>query len=496
MQATADGFPHRPIRLIVYTSPGGLIDTTAREFARIARKHHTDQPIVVINKPGAGGIVAFEDALQMPADGHTLLAVTRSNISKLVATGREDLIDRLDWHSYLMDNAHVVITNVAEGMTSWEDLVASAEERGNSIWVGVDIGGVKHISGVKAGLQSDMNVRWIPFPSGGRAVATLLGGLGHAYLGNPRDAVGRSDLRIVAVCAPERLADFPDAPTFRELGIEGLENERIWRGLAMRQGVPDEVRSWYDELVRRVVNDPEWAAIWEGEGLNLEYKGSEAFTRMVQEDREEFRYHLERMGLLRETGSEAGVWASLLTVRGLWIMASGFAAALWLSVFVFGRTRWRECRGEAAAAGLFLALAAFAFVLTRQLPPASSVDPVGAAGVPLLWISLIALLSLYQLWRLRGGLAAAMSAVPPISRLGVLFMGGLGGYAVALPWVGYFTATLVFLPVVLIFLGLRRSPPIIAITVGWAVFVLVVFQQVLMVDLPQGRLFTQSGGDD
>jgi tripartite-type tricarboxylate transporter receptor subunit TctC len=137
----AADFPRQPIRIIVYTSPGGLIDLTARRFADIARRHAPDQPFVVINRPGGGGIVAFEEVLQQPADGYNMLAVTRSNISKIIATGRDELIERIDWHSYSMDNPHVVITNAARGAGSWEEVYQQAlTSEGRLLWLGADIG--------------------------------------------------------------------------------------------------------------------------------------------------------------------------------------------------------------------------------------------------------------------------------------------------------------------------------------------------------------------
>ncbi|MCD6121575.1 MAG: hypothetical protein J7K04_07035 [Spirochaetales bacterium] len=81
-------FPTKPINLIVYTKPGGLIDVTSRKFTDIASKY-TKATFVVINKPGAGGIVAMKYVLATPADGYTLMAVTKSNVAKVVSTGAD-----------------------------------------------------------------------------------------------------------------------------------------------------------------------------------------------------------------------------------------------------------------------------------------------------------------------------------------------------------------------------------------------------------------------
>jgi len=249
-----DGFPSQPLRLVVYTSPGGLIDVTARRFARLAQEH-ADHPVAVINRPGGGGIVAFDEVLSEPADGHRFLAVTRSNISRMVASGREDLIDRIRWQAYIMDNAHVLITNAEAGPRDYAELVETRHNGNNhQLWLGVDIGGVKHVSGVKMADKAGINMHWIPYGSGGEAVAALLGNLGTAYLGNPRDALASDKLRVVAVAAQSRLPDFPEAPTFAELGVDGLEDELIWRGFALPRDVSEDIAQWYDALIKRVIN--------------------------------------------------------------------------------------------------------------------------------------------------------------------------------------------------------------------------------------------------
>ncbi|MEA1972503.1 MAG: tripartite tricarboxylate transporter substrate-binding protein, partial [Candidatus Cloacimonadota bacterium] len=87
-QEEQNEFPQKPITVIVYTGPGGLIDITARKFVDVASKY-TNATFVVENKPGSGGIVALKRLLQLPSDGYTMFACTKSNISKIVSSGGE-----------------------------------------------------------------------------------------------------------------------------------------------------------------------------------------------------------------------------------------------------------------------------------------------------------------------------------------------------------------------------------------------------------------------
>jgi putative tricarboxylic transport membrane protein len=482
-------FPRRPIRITVYTSPGGLIDFTARKFAEIARLYHPQHPYVVVNRPGGGGIVAFEEVLRVQPDGYNMLAVTRSNISKLVASGRADLIDRIDWHSYVMDNPHVIIVNTREGLHSWQDVDRDARARdGRQLWLGVDIGGVKHVSGVKIADAANLEMRWIPYSSGGQAVAALMGGLGSVYFGNPRDAQGRQDLRVVAVAGKTRLADFPDAPTFTELGIDGLEHERIWRGFAFANGVPESVRDWHEAMMRLVTSDPLWLETWENEGVELEFLDSAVFTEIVQSDREEFLHYLGEMGFLRKSGGRSGLLSGIGEAPAAQWLKSVLLVLNILLAWLLLRSAFRSKWGELMVLSLVFSLAVLFFILTEGLPEATRIDTIGPRGIPRLWIYLmipLAMLQTYLILRDKKERKAVGSVKPWLL---FVFIGTFACYLFLLPVLGYLLATAIYIPVVLWNLKYRHLLSIAAITCCWLLFSQIIFVKLLHVDLPGGLL--------
>jgi len=483
-----DGFPERPIRIVVYTSPGGLIDITARRFAEIARKYYDDHPFVVINRPGGGGIVAFENVLAEPADGHNMLAVTRSNITKMVATGREELIDQVDWHSYIMDNPHVLITNTAEGFADWEALHRHArEETEDQLWLGVDIGGVKHVSGEKMADASGISMRWIPYSSGGEAAAALLGNLGHAYLGNPRDSLASDDLEIAVVAAEERMEQFPESPTFSELGIEGLEGELIWRGFALREGTPEPIRDWWAALAEKVATDPEWISAWENEGVNLTYRGPDEFNETVRRDREEFSRYLREIGLIDERERDRSLLERAGEPPGVYWLIAALVLLNGTLAGIMLRSHLRPLTTEMVLLTGLLSLSLLFYVMAAPLPPPSELDPISARGIPRLWALAMVPILIYLIWRLSTHGDTTQERQSPLELFG--FVGLMTAYLITMPWVGYLLASLVYMPVAIWMLGYRRPVIIILLTAGWLVFSEVVFRGVLYVDLPTGRLF-------
>ncbi len=277
-------FPEKPIKLIVYTGPGGAGDILARKFTDIASKY-TDATFVVENKKGAGGIVAMEYVATTKPDGYTLMYMTKSNISKLVSTNSDLDPMTFDWISLMQIDPECVITNNKSGIVTWEEVVADAKaKKGEQLWLGPAAGGLDHVTAQAIWKKAGISAKWVPFASGGKAKAALLGLQGVTYTGNPGEIIGKPDFSVAAVCSAERLPQFPDVPTFKELGLDGLENEVMWRGFAVKAGTPDNIIAWYDDIFEKVANDADWKKAYEPQGNMLVHKTRDDFNKLVQKD--------------------------------------------------------------------------------------------------------------------------------------------------------------------------------------------------------------------
>jgi tripartite-type tricarboxylate transporter receptor subunit TctC len=229
-------FPKKPIKLIVYTKPGGAIDVFARKFQKIAKKY-TDTTFVVVNKTGAGGVVAMKHVLSKRADGYMLAAVTRSNIGKMVSSKSNLKVDQFNWMAMMVSDPEAVITNRNQAINTWAQIVADAKAKGgNQLWVGPAAGGNDHIMALKTWQKAGIKAKWIPYGSGGKAMAALMGGHGVAYVGNPGDVIGKPDLKVAAISSKNRLTGkFANVPTFTELGIKNHDSEIMWRGFMTKK---------------------------------------------------------------------------------------------------------------------------------------------------------------------------------------------------------------------------------------------------------------------
>ncbi len=291
-------FPNKPIKLIVYTKPGGAIDVFARKFQATAKKY-TNANFVIVNKPGAGGIIALKHILSRPNDGYTLAVVTKSNIGKIVFSQNASLkIDSFDWLSMMVSDPEAIIVNKKSPINTWKILLADAIAKpGQQIWVGPAVGGNDHIMALKTWKKAGMSAKWIPYAGGGKAMTALMGKHGVAYVGNPGDVIGKPDLKVIAIASEKRLkGEFADVPTFSELGVPGLEKEIMWRGFMGKKGFPTEVASFYNDLFTKINADTQWRDFITSQGATPMYLPQSEFSTIVNAD------HLDFTSILRDLG--------------------------------------------------------------------------------------------------------------------------------------------------------------------------------------------------
>lgn len=293
-------FPVKPIKVIVYTKPGGAGDVFARKFTTIADKY-TDATFAVINKPGAGGVIAIKHILKSRADGYQLAFVTRSNIGKIVSTGGTINVDDLTWLAMMVSDPEAIITLRKSPINTWEQVVADAKAKnGKQLWVGPAAGGNDHIMAMKTWKAAGIKAKWVPYKSGGKAMAALMGGHGIAYVGNPQDVLGRPDLKVAAISSEKRLTgQFADVPTFKELGVKDLNSEIMWRGFMVKKGTPEEALKFYNDLLKKVSQDPDWRAYIQKGGADPVFYEEEKFVKIIKKDQQEFTATLKDLGIIK-----------------------------------------------------------------------------------------------------------------------------------------------------------------------------------------------------
>jgi tripartite-type tricarboxylate transporter receptor subunit TctC len=246
LNAFAQGFPSRPVRLIVPFPPGGAVDYYARAV-QPRLQEALGQPILIENRSGAGGMVGAELVAKSAPDGYTLLvgniAALAMNVgiySKMTYDPRKDLtpIVRTVAVNYVMAvHPSVPARSVAE-------FVAYAKANPGKLAYGsAGSGSAPHLATELLKQRAAIDVLHVPFKGGGPMVADLLGGQVHMVIADQANLmphVKAGKLRALAVGTTERSPVYPEIPTIAESGFPGFE-ARAWQGIAAPANLPADI---------------------------------------------------------------------------------------------------------------------------------------------------------------------------------------------------------------------------------------------------------------
>jgi tripartite-type tricarboxylate transporter receptor subunit TctC len=267
--AAAQEYPVKPVTMIVPVPPGGVADIVGRPLAATMEKA-LKQPVVVVNRTGAGGAVGMGVAAKAPADGYTIL-MALSSISIFPVSDR---INGTTPPYELKDFAPIALITadptvlVVRADSPWHDLkdfVATAKAYPNKInYSSSGVYGTLHVAMEIFANAAGIQLFHVPYQGGGPALTALLGGQVHALASGPAPAVGQikaGKVRALASWGTERLALLPDVPTFKELGYDA--EFYIWSGVFVPVATPSSITTKLRDAVRQAANSPEFKAAME-----------------------------------------------------------------------------------------------------------------------------------------------------------------------------------------------------------------------------------------
>ena len=304
--AAQDAFPARPIQLIVPFPPGGVADITGRPTAAIMSKI-LKQPIVVVNKPGAGGAVGMAQAARAAPDGYTLL-MALSSISVLPVADRLQgrtpsyELDQFAPVALISADPTVLVVRADGPYKTLKDLVEAAKARPGEINYGSSgVYGTLHVAMEIFAAAADIKLFHIPYQGGGPAVAALLGGQIDALASGPAAAMGQikgGKMRALAVWGATRLASLPDVPSMKELGYDATFF--IWSGLFAPAATPASIMDKLRQTVRQTVDDPEFKEAMIKIETPIAYLDAPEFKIFLERDAKRLAAAVERIGKVPE----------------------------------------------------------------------------------------------------------------------------------------------------------------------------------------------------
>ncbi len=252
--AAAQDYPTKQIRLVVSFSPGGPTDLLARGLARYLSTLWK-QPVIVDNKPGAGGIVTSTTVLDAARDGYTLgvysdgFSIAPAIYAKLPFDAERDFVPI----AQLARGANVVVVAADSPYTSLKQIVEAGQAKAKLSYASAGIGSAMHMQAamfaVAAHLAEPIHVPFRGTPESLNDVGAGRVDFEFAPLSNAVPLIAAGRLRALAVTSAERSAFLPDVPTVAESGFPGFAAEQWW-GLFAPAGVPPAVLARIESATR------------------------------------------------------------------------------------------------------------------------------------------------------------------------------------------------------------------------------------------------------
>jgi tripartite-type tricarboxylate transporter receptor subunit TctC len=253
---TASAYPTRPVRILVPTPPGGGNDIMARMAAHKMNERWS-QPVVVDNRPGAGGQIAMETSARAAPDGHTLLLGT-TNLTVLPSMTKVAYDPVRDFApvSLMATSANLLLIHPGVEAKSLQQLLALARAKPGQL--NYASGSVASSTQLAAELMKSMarvDITHVPYRGAGPALVDLLAGQVQMMFSNPAASaahVRSGKLRALAATSDKRLPDFPELPTMAESGLPGYEASTWWGILAPR-GTSSSIIKQLNEIISSAI---------------------------------------------------------------------------------------------------------------------------------------------------------------------------------------------------------------------------------------------------
>jgi tripartite-type tricarboxylate transporter receptor subunit TctC len=300
----AQSYPTGPVRIIAPSPPGSPRDIRARWVAdRLAPL--LGQPVIVENKPGAGGNIGMELAAKSRPDGQTLVVVDLGTMAQnphlYPRTGYDPLTDFIPV-TRLVNGSLMLAVHPDVPARSVDELIRLAKANPGSLSYGSSgIGTPPHLAGELFKRMAGIDVAHVPYKGAAPALADLLGGRIAYTIDSPvmqMPAVSAGKLRALAVTGSSRMEIAPDVPTLREAGLAGYEYNS-WMGIAVPAGTPPSIVARLNTELVRALRQPAATAWFREQGGDVIGDDPEDFARVVRADYRRWR------GIIRDAGIAA-----------------------------------------------------------------------------------------------------------------------------------------------------------------------------------------------
>jgi len=286
-------YPERPITMLVGFPAGGNVDIAARLSAPFLEKYlGNGARIVVVNKPGAAGVLMLNDLATSRPDGHTIGVLSLPGM----VTAMIDSRPRYDTDSFtylggLTDEPYTFFVGPNSPYRTLADLVKAAREQPGAIVIGgAGIGSAPHLAAVAWQRASGLRFTWAPLPGAAQSVTAVQGGHVVGAISSVSLTVRIHNdrrVRIIGLMDDERWSRTPDIPTFKESGFDVVAGAA--RGFGGPRGMPEAIVRRWDEAIQKTANDPQFRALADRDFVIVRHQTAAGFRTYVKQQETNFR---------------------------------------------------------------------------------------------------------------------------------------------------------------------------------------------------------------
>ena len=302
LSAFAADFPDHAITMIVPFPPGGVADTVARPVAE-AMGRDLQQPVIIENKPGAGGGIGMSFAAKAKPDGYAILLSLSSytvlpEADKILGRAPLYQLDQLKPIARFTADPTVFVVRADAPWKTWAEFAAAARANPGKFTFGSSGNyGTMHVPMEMLLAAAGLKMIHVPYTGAGPAIVGLLGGSIDAVATGPATVVQQINagkLRALAQWGTARLVALPDVPTFRELGTD--VDYAQWSGLFVPAATPEPVVKRLRDAARAAANDERVKQVMATAGTPIQYLDTPEFQRYVDADAGKMAEVVKRIG--------------------------------------------------------------------------------------------------------------------------------------------------------------------------------------------------------
>ncbi|MES2960651.1 MAG: tripartite tricarboxylate transporter substrate binding protein [Pseudomonadota bacterium] len=291
-----EGYPSRPIRVIVPFPAGGTTDRTVRALTQLAAGA-MGQSFVIENKPGGSTLIAAQALMRAKSDGYTI-GIVPMTLNRLRALGKTqiDAANDFSFIARVVGQTHGLVARSDRSYRSVADIVAAAKERpGHITYATSGVASITHAAMEDFADRASIQLRHVPFKGGPESLHALLGGEVDLMAESPiwASEVDSGRCRLLAIWNEQRLARYPSVPTMKELGHPLVFDGTV--GLGGPAGIKDPMLARLRQVFKQAIQSTEFEAECDKLLAPVLYLDGDGFRRYALENLIQERALVQRL---------------------------------------------------------------------------------------------------------------------------------------------------------------------------------------------------------